>query len=163
MTTKAREVLADCKVALQELRTEGLQGHAWRLRWITTVVLLRAVGNVLAKVDSVSSVGMKGAIKEAWDECKGERPPIFVNFIKEDRNLILKEYSIRTGQGVTVEVGGPTKWSYRIKGGHFDGRDQREVVEKAIAWWEDYLDDVDARAARLSDSSLSGLHPSHGE
>jgi hypothetical protein len=156
MTSKAREVLGDCEKALQDLSIHGLQGRAWRLRWVTAVVLLRTVGYVLKKVDEVSSPYMKEAIDEAWKECKRTKPQIFHCFIEEDRNLILKEYTIRAGQGVTIHVGSHTEWSYTIRGGPFDGRDQREVVEEAIAWWKQYLDRVDDRASRLAACGKTG-------
>jgi hypothetical protein len=36
---------------------------------------------------------------------------------------------------------------YLINSGPFAGRDQRDVVNEAIAWWEAYLDAIDKAAA----------------
>jgi hypothetical protein len=55
MTAAARLVLDDCRGALADLK-EGVQGAEWRRRWIVTVVLLRAVGHVLEKVDGAASL-----------------------------------------------------------------------------------------------------------
>jgi hypothetical protein len=43
MTRTAREVLKDCRGAVEEIGG-GVQGRAWRRRWVTAVVLLRTVG-----------------------------------------------------------------------------------------------------------------------
>jgi hypothetical protein len=51
MTLRAWDVLEDCKVAAAELR-DGIAGREWRIRWVTSVALLRAVGHVLRNIDA---------------------------------------------------------------------------------------------------------------
>ena len=38
---------------------------------------------------------------------------------------------------------------YEMARGPYQGRDPRAVADEAIAWWEQYLDGIDARAAEL--------------
>lgn len=149
MTLKAREVLQDCREAIDELDS-NIQGSVWRRRWITAVVLLRTVGYVLDKIDSGISVEYKQAINNEWSQLNKskEKHPIFFDFIEEERNNILKEYKTSAGQGVTVYVGfgdtlSTSKNHYLMYGGKFEGREQREILIKAVKWWEDYLDKID--------------------
>lgn len=172
MTTSARLVLADCKQAASEIDS-GVQGSAWRLRWVTSVVLLRAVGHVLDKVDSSRSANHKFAIDAAWKALQQSKPQpeIFWQFIEDERNSILKEYRLSAGQGVTVRPGIVTFnlktgeqhaseglspiYHYVINDGAFKGRDQRHVLREAIEWWQGYLDAIDSNvAARNAEQSV---------
>src|SRR5450759_1169232 len=107
MTARARIVLSDARDALSDL-ADGVSGSEWRRRWVTAVVLLRAVGHVLDKVDAESSPAMCRAIAEAWRGLPASKPEprIFWDFIDAERNNVLKEYVLAAGQGVTVFVRG---------------------------------------------------------
>ena len=149
MTTAAREVLEDCRTAVAEIGG-GVQGRAWRCRWVAAVVLLRTVGYVLAAVDSSRSVKYKQAIDAAWKELQRTKPSpqIFWQFIDQERHNIVHEYEVGAGQGATVHLGQnkPVEHHYLLNTGPYAGQDQRDVLREAIAWWEQYLDAVDGRA-----------------
>jgi len=147
MTEGARQVLQDCRHARSQL-VDGLMGRDWRLRWITAVILLRSVGYVLKKVDAKRSPKLRGVVDEMWERSNNSKPEpeILWEFIERDRDLILKEYEVRAGQGVVLTPGEPTKFLYTMKSGAFAGHDQRDVIDRAIAWWEAYLDEVDRKA-----------------
>lgn len=149
MTRAAREVLEDCRGAMEEI-VDGVQGRAWRIRWVAAVVLLRTVGYVLKTVDAKISDRYKQAIDVAWTALKQSEPDpaIFWGFIDAERNNIIHEYEVGAGQGVTVFPGQnkPADHHYLINTGPFAGRDQREVVREAITWWESYLDRIDQAA-----------------
>jgi len=167
MTQAARGVLADCREAIAELKA-GVHGDVWRRRWITAIVLLRAVGHVLERVDVRSSDAYRRAIEGAWDSLRETKPEpaIFWSFINDVRNGIVKEYDMAAGQnaiihppmgiinrktGATTSIGGkPTEYIPVINSGPFAGKLQSEVLEQAVAWWESYLGDVD-RAAGASE------------
>ena len=143
MTATARLGLEDCRLARSEL-VDGLQGPQWRIRIFTVLALLRASMHAVKKVDAVTEP-MKSANATVWSERNTD--PIFKDFIDEDRNLLLKQYQLRAGQNVTVNMG-PTPRSeitYTINGGPFEGQDPRELVDRAITWISDYLDEVDRR------------------
>lgn len=146
MTIAAREVLEDCRGAIDEIG-DGIQGRAWRRRWIAAVVLLRTVGYVLGKIDVNISPAYKRVIDAAWSDLGSTKPQpeIFWKFIDAERHNIIHEYEVGAGQGATVHLGQnkPTEHQYLVNTGPFAGRDQREVLREAVAWWEAYLDNID--------------------
>jgi hypothetical protein len=149
MTVAAREVLEDCRAAAAEIGN-CVQGRAWRCRWVAAVVLLRTVGYVLATVDSKRNSKLKQAIDSAWARTQASKPEpsMFWQFIDEERNNIIHEYEVGAGQGATVYPGTQARVEhhYVINTGIFAGRDQREVLGEAIAWWAQYLDAIDCQA-----------------
>jgi hypothetical protein len=147
---RARTLLEDCRYALAELRSDP-QGRAWRIRWFGTLAMLRAVGHVLNKVDAKSCSNMKKANSDWWKNLNNTKPnpAIFWKFIDSDRDLIVKEYDHRAAQDVTVNLGsGDVTYTYAMRGGPFDGEDPRDVVQKAIDWWEHELTEIETDAAR---------------
>ncbi len=151
MTEHARLVLSDAKDAIAELPPEGthpgpvMDEATIRRRWVAAIALLRAVGNVLKEVDSYQNVFMAEAIRRKWEEPK---PEIFTAVIDYYRSAMLKryelpqiDYDVDMGKlyprlGIDVNDTGPICLIY--------------VMDKAIKFWEDYLDDVDRLAAQLS-------------
>jgi hypothetical protein len=99
MTNAAREVLDDCRGAINSL-IDGLQGREWRRCWILSVVLLRTIGHVLNKVDGAQSQAHRAAIDRWWEDLNSRKPEpaIFRAFIEEERKLILKEYQTKGGK-----------------------------------------------------------------
>ena len=151
MTRAAREVLEDCRGAVEEIGG-GIQGSAWRRRWIAAVVLLRSVGYVLASVDSKASTKYARAIDAAWKDLGRTKPdpPIFWSFIDAERHNIVHEYVVGAGQGVTVYVAQNRQpdHHYVMNTGPFAGQDQRELLREAISWWEEYLDRIDKESQK---------------
>lgn len=169
MTQQARAVLSACDQALKELEANPPQ-ELWKLRWFTTVALLRCVGHALKKVDGSSGdAAMKTAIDAAWSRWNADRSDneIFWCFIEEERNRALKEFTFHASQGVVIELAtgrlmrdregqltqeDPNKegraWhTYTISKGPFAGQDQRVVVRQSIKWWREQLDRVDREAS----------------
>lgn len=164
MTSRAREVLGDCRVALSLLETET-DMQRWRVHWAAAVALVRAVGHVLEKVD-----GSDPAVKEAaalafkcWKSADPEHD-IFRDFIELERNNLLKEYRSAVHPletvAIAVEVslspvngGDPQTMThvaeigeniYRpMLDGPWEGHDAREVLTEAIEWWERQLTSID--------------------
>ena len=93
MTARARLVLADAQVALA-LHSQAKAGPAFRASWFAVVGLLRAVGHVLDKVDSVNDEHVRAAATECWKELSHSKPEpaIFWGFIEGERNRFLKNY-----------------------------------------------------------------------
>ena len=165
MTIKAREVLRDCGSLLAEL-TKDPPAELWRLRWAGLVTLLRAVGHVLHKIDGPSSPEARQVIGSAWEELKTSKPEpkILWEFIVSERNNVLKAYAfgpriknitVRPGPAwvnlATGESGGspggPTTFDRFMRSGAFEGHDPRQLCREAIAFWSDYLDTIDHKAA----------------
>jgi hypothetical protein len=126
------------------------------------LALLRSVGYVLKNADARSDAALERIVDRKWRELATSipEPAIFWSFVEQERNTILKEYQINAGVNVTVRPGTnehnlatgevrelapsrPTVYDYLINSGPFRGRDQRDVVAEAIAWWDGYLSDVE--------------------
>ena len=97
----ARRVLRDAYRARHELakafKSEGAATR--RLRWVAVITLLRAVGHALDNVDGRRSSAMKEAAKAAWTRWR--------EFIKRERDVVLKEYRFTTAR--VAGVGEPVK------------------------------------------------------
>jgi len=168
MTQAARTVLEDCRGALEDFNRD-LQGEKWRRHWILCVTLLRAVGSVLEKVDGKADPKLKAIIDHAWKSIKKEKSPhIFLDFIEEDRNLAVKVYQMRAGQGVIIDLkalgGEPDPSPPKVTTIHimtdspYKCKYQHDMIQSAIDWWQDYLDKIDASyqaASSLSQPSSS--------
>lgn len=94
VTEKARLVLADCEDELRELAGAHEAG-AHRRRWFGCLALLRAVGHVLDKVDGTNDAQLAPIIAVHYENLKATRPAIFWDFIEDERNLVIKTYSMR--------------------------------------------------------------------
>ena len=171
---RARFVLNDARLAFDELRSVSAAGGdraLYRRRWIAVVTLLRAVGHVLEKVDGGRSGIHRDVIAEWWDRPK---PPIFADFIKNIRDLTVKQY--RTGlfnimdpkdspMSLIADDASAMADSFSVSGldpltgrgflefvfrdGPFAGLPVNEVIDDAIEWWSQYLDEIEAEITRL--------------
>ena len=164
MTDRARLVLDDCRLALKLLEDET-DLKRWRIHWVAAVALIRAVGHVLAKVDS-NSAAAKAAARSAYHRWKSTEPEheIFREFIERGRNTILKEYEFNIHPREEVEVVVPVNLRrvadgemfrggaifplgeniYRpLLDGFREGDDARDVLSDAIDWWEKELSTIE--------------------
>lgn len=144
-TIAARRVLRDCHFALQELQAAA-EGREWRLRWVTVITLLRAVGHVLGKVDGERSTYLAAAIKSHWTRVKAAPGGhvIFHDFIERERNTILKEYE--TSERLVASVDGDRQFGLLI-GTHIVK--PLVAVRQAIGWWERLLTEIEEDAQRM--------------
>ena len=96
----------DCEEALADL-TDGVQGSAWRRRWVNAIMLLRAVGHILESVDSELNAAYRTVMARRWNALRATQPEpiIFWGFICAERNNLVKEYRLAAGQSVTVRPG----------------------------------------------------------
>jgi len=170
MTFKAREVLSDCRIAL-ELLEEEKNMQKWRVHWAAAVALIRAVGHVLDKSDGCDPA-VKNIASNCYKEWKKPEPAheIFREFIEKERNNILKEYQFGIHPmeevGVVVQLGLKSLTDgeeldavqtvnigdniYRpMLGSYREGDDARDVLSEAIEWWDCQLDMVDEEVAKI--------------
>lgn len=93
MTAIARKVLSDLRVAQELLQTEQ-SSDPFRVLWVASVALCRAIGHALQKVDSISSPQLRLAIQATYESWKDnpDHHPVFFEFIEDERNSVLKEY-----------------------------------------------------------------------
>ncbi len=155
---KARLVLQDAMFVREKLETE--LGHVeWRLYWVLAVVLLRAVGHVLDKVDGANDISIKqkaNTLHKSWRT--GDENLIFRDFIERERNSILKEYESEITEGpvpIMAHLQSHDGFDvirqflieeniYRPMGsGAYAGEDGRTLIDESIAWWARQLDTID--------------------
>jgi hypothetical protein len=153
MTATARKVLADCKTAHDLLEAESDTAR-FRVLWVSGVALLRSVGDALHKVDAARDPRVAKAAADAWKrvEADREKNAIFWEFIREERNNVLKEYEFGFLSGpVNVLVTLSDEISILddnlfcpIADGRFAGEDCRDILAQGIAWWERELSAIDS-------------------
>jgi hypothetical protein len=164
MTTRARQVLADCEHALADFSASANTAFQ-RTRWVAVVTLLRTVGLVLKEVDRpVASDTVQRRIDDAWKRLKTTKPEprIFHDFIDAERADVVHFYDISARVDATVQLGGvwasmsggeggsdphgPTIYDFIMRDGPYQGRDPRELCREAIEFWRGYLDDIERRS-----------------
>ena len=166
MTAQAREVLADCELVLTMLEDET-DLHRWRINWVAGLALIRAVGNVM---ESSPDALTAKASDEAHARWKSEAPEheIFREFIRKERNNVLKQYSFSLDpreQIAVAVVQGKTQARhgrkenytvyeldenlFRPTYGYREGEDARDVFADAILWWKREIHGIEMRAMQL--------------
>ena len=159
---RARLVLQDAMYVRQKLEDET-SVIEWRLGWVLAVVLLRAVGHVLVKVDGDAEPFVAPVAKALFQKWKsGDEHTIFRDFIEKERNSILKEYESEMTEGPvdvmavlqsfdgydTIRQALIEENIYRPLGdGPFAGEDGRTMLDDAIQWWAAQLAEVDRQVA----------------
>lgn len=156
---KARLVLQDAMYVRDKLEAEV--GYIeWRLYWVLAVVLLRAVGHVLDKVDGANNATVRTASRRLHQHWKAsEEHAIFRDFIERERNNILKEYASEITEGpvpimayLQSQDGFDVVRQFLIEeniyrpmgSGAFEGEDGRTLLDEAIKWWATQLDAIDS-------------------
>jgi hypothetical protein len=106
ITLDAWTPYSECVSILFELQNSDLDDDhpEWRISWIAGIALLRAIGHVLDKVDSIKSAKHKKAIARLWSSWKSDKSTnwIFWDFIEQERNNILKIFKF----GVEIDEQG---------------------------------------------------------
>ena len=157
VTRAARIVLADCVLA-HKLLDEETDEKLWRVHWVGALSLIRAVGNVLEKIDGTDPIYRKisNAMFRAWLNEMNPEHQIFRDFIKHERDLMLKEYSTSVNLDsivpllvLPVDVVSPTDQNiFRpMESGPWAGEDARDIYQLAIEWWVVQLEKVDSQVA----------------
>ncbi len=91
---KAWEPWHDALAAYQELYRHESPGEFkhWRIYWLAGITALRAIGHVLQNVDAKNSSLHKQLNRDLWNWLSRAQEPIFVEFIKGERDSLLKTY-----------------------------------------------------------------------
>ena len=161
MTDAARNVLKECELALADFEAGADTVH-WRSRFVALITALRSVGLVLKLKDyPASSDTAKEAIDQAWERLKSSKsePRIFHKFIDAERYNVAHLYDVNAGVNITARPGslwvnlatgesgsepsGPTTYEYFMRYGPFQGQDPVKLCREAIAFWREYLDDIE--------------------
>jgi hypothetical protein len=109
---KARQLLQQCSVGLEELRSDARV--SWFVLWSGTLGLLRTVGEALKKD---ADMRIRRAQNRWFDKMKRDNaaagrgsntwePAIFWQFIRRDRNLLLHEGQLTASQSAIIQLSG---------------------------------------------------------
>jgi len=168
MTLRARQVLSDCRLALDLLEIDD-DLDTWRVHWVAAMALLRTVGYVLKDID-----GRDPQIRRIADEAhrqwkrKSSSHRVFRDFISRDRNNIIHRYDFNVDMNEHVNVlvsvnpdvdiepplDTPRMFSldenlFRpITGDYGEGEDARDIVAEAIGWWDEQLTKIEESLPR---------------
>lgn len=155
MTRAARSVLEDAEYAF-ELLEDAQPGQDLRVKWAGAVVLLRAVGHVLDKVDGEQDAKVRQAVDKFWARLKEhrKRDRIFWGFIDRERHLVLKQYEHNYQDGPLSIL--HEEREYDLEAGLFipalegfaEGEDIRDTYAEALSWWRTQLAIIDDDAER---------------
>ena len=120
-----------------------------RLRWITAITILRAVGHALRNMDATRSDALRSAIDAAWSRWKSQpfQYLIFSEFIEKERNTILKEYrsSLFPSPAEKQEMlDAPSIYPAILIGDR--AYSPLQAIEASIEWWEMELWQIEAQA-----------------
>jgi hypothetical protein len=153
VTAAARKVLADCFLAHFLLEDET-DTEILRVHWVGALSLIRAVGHVLEAVDGTDLYCRKISeeMYRSWRDKLNLEHQIFRDFIKHERDLMLKEYSTAVNLDADVRLlVMPDDAAFLVDknifrpmdDGPWAGEDARDIYEMAINWWSVQLDTID--------------------
>jgi len=140
----AWKVMRDARLAFGDFKKAVEAGDAARCRiyWILCVTLLRAVGHILEKKDAARSQWLATSVKSHYQELQRRRlgDLIYWEFIVEERNILLKEYSasIIEKNGCVIEL------TNLLVGGVF--YTPADAIETSLGWWADNLRGIQEQA-----------------
>ncbi len=173
MTKAARRVLSDCESALEMLDDERDE-QRWRVLWIGAMALLRTVGHVLRKVDGEDLRRREefDAAYKRWKDAERAEHAVFREFIDNERNRLLKEYSLNVVDSAEVGVGVVSMQDGGVANetafildenlfrpvmeGFGAGEDARDVYRLALEWWDSELSQLEGAMNAAIRQSASG-------
>jgi hypothetical protein len=159
MTTRAREVLADCEHALADFEASWNTQQFGRPRWVALITLLRTVGLVLYAVDRMAAEPPhRQRIDDAWARLNATKPEprIFHDFIDAERASVVHLYEPSAGLNVTIRPAsnlfrlptgelGSTTFDFVMRKGPFEGQNPLQLARDAIRFWREYLNDIERK------------------
>ena len=125
----------------------------WRIYWIAGVACLRAVGQVLDKVDAPRDPKLKAIVERKWQWLKSNRATtkIFWEFIDKERDNILKEFALGPVPSMVAQYyvpsaipGKPDEPRNLYRGLVYgdDNRTAEAMFWEAIEFWRSYLGEI---------------------
>lgn len=166
---RVAKLIEDLELSLQLLRKYEVENDVAlvRLQWLTCLTLLRATGHV--HNSEIAKSKQKQIADKLFEEKKNDE--IFVNFIKKERDLLLKEYeyyvsneeSIRLdpiylmtengshlttedGKRIILEQQETVISNFRKNYGYKKDQPPSVLINEAIEWWKDYFLEFNKRS-----------------
>jgi hypothetical protein len=136
-TLKAWEPFFECVGILFDFQASEINDEhpEWRTSWVAGLALLRTIGHVLVKVDSLTSKKHAETIKAAWESWKRDKKENWIlwDFIEQERNNILKTYKF----GVEIDSEGLVH--------KHSGLDGVQLFREAVYWWCYQLEELESK------------------
>lgn len=154
----AKEVLRLCRLSFDQFKKDQPTGDKWKLHYFLILTLLRTVreGLNVDKDDLNLHPHTKNEIENFFQNVKTCEPvpKICWDFITQETNKLLHDFA--SPQGARQSSDSQGNRLYIITTGPFKGRDQECVIEEAINWWDEQLEDIECKvgARRLIDSGI---------
>lgn len=145
----AKRVLSDVEHIHAMLEAEE-DNSKFRILWVSALALIRAVGHVLKECDCKYDGALNLRVSNFFAECNSSRKEnkIYFDFIKKERDLILKEYEFNYSESATllgyqendvIAVSLDQCIFCPINEGPYANEDCRDVLAIAISWWHTKL------------------------
>jgi hypothetical protein len=139
------EPLRYSRLAAKEIKQVNFkENEIWRLRWVTVLTLLIAVGHVFRKMDNANcdSITLE-KIENFWKKKKED--VIFKNFIDSARNIVLKEFNfdhvVPQSCCMITESGIPMVTEEYVFFKNDRTRTVYDLIDEALGWWDAVLDE----------------------
>lgn len=142
---KTRRAIEDCRRALSWFDREPT-GEDFRLTLFLCLTLLRAIGHIIqAEVKDDSNLNELS--KRQFQLFKEE--DLYKEFIVSFRNKVVKEYrSSVAWASITEQESKVHRMEYLITEGLYKDCDVRELIDKSINKWQDYVDKLEQEYQR---------------
>lgn len=135
---RARNLLDYARAGKELIERAEVDGDEWGVVLTGVLSSLRAVGHVLKKLDGDSAYGIANARLFKEVQRNQADHEIFHAFIKRWRDVLLKE-----GHPRAFTFGRKDdKPLYIFAAPPYEGRRQAEVIQEAIDWWDQYLQEL---------------------
>lgn len=122
----------------------------WRAEFIVAITTLRTVGHVLHKVDCKIYPEIAPTVNDRfrrWKQGKGD-DELFVHFIENARNLLLKTYAFPSDEGAVFKTDSSGELAPgdpdpdRVASGYFCGSSVIGLLQHSHNWWQRELAEI---------------------
>lgn len=144
-------VASDCEWEINRLRKDSPYISGWRIRWAGLCSLLTTSVHLMKNKDAKACIpsAVKQALIDKWNEIGEDRSgnQIYWDFIRKERNNILKEYEFAAYEAILDSQGNnkPKKSliymlsdgeseALVLRGGPYEGRLGLDVAEEGVLW-----------------------------
>ena len=139
-TTRARFVLGDVRAALRYFASNPIDIE-FRHLVVLCCTLIRTVGDAVKKENKDNRRCQAKA--RQYFELHIKNDPLFIDFIKSMRDNIQHEYTASVSWASITDINDAHRMEYRIKSGRYEDEDFRDLMTKAIDFWEGHLDQME--------------------
>jgi len=139
-TQRARRVLMDAIAALDKFNQLPVDVD-FRHLVVLCCTLIRSVGHVV-EAENAKELSDQQKVSSYYNS-NIKDVLLFKNFIKGTRDNVLKEYAAYIGWSSITDLNNNHHMEYLVKEGEYKDEDFRNLMSKAIEFWEHHLAKID--------------------